>query len=226
MPITTNRYKVTPIHQMIDLNGDAKNFRIKFTCRAQNESTPFEVLVMTQAQLDNPESKNLNFKKVNGSITGEINADKNMYQNYILLIRAPEDTEIEVVSDFQRLPDNIQPPPQRPSQPQSQSQSQHQHSHPHQQPSNTKSSGLTNQSSKKSFLNSSTFLWIVVGIIGLFLIYFIFFYNSGNKNPIKIENNKATALESLPPIMHPSFAPPLKKTAKKKKKKKHNFDDF
>jgi len=237
MPITTNRYNVSSVQQMIDLNGDAKNFKLKFTCRAENESTPFYVLVMTQAQLDNPDSKNLNYKKVNGSITGEIHADKNIYQNYFLLIRSPEDCKIEIVSNFEKLPDNIPPEQQRksrkPNQQHHQPQQHHQHHQHHQhqqhQPQVSKSqvtSLNSEEESNKSFLNSSTFLWIVVGIIGLFLVYFIFFYNSGKNTPVKIEDNKSFALEPLS-IMHPTFPIPLvKKSSKKKKKKKHNFDNF
>ena len=79
MPITSNKYNVTSIQQMIDLNGEAKNFRLKFKCEGENENTQFEVVVLTQAQLDNPDSNNLNYKKVTGSITGEIIADIKMY---------------------------------------------------------------------------------------------------------------------------------------------------
>jgi len=239
MPITTNKYNVSSVQQMIDLNGDAKNFKLKFTCKGRDDSVPFEVLVMTQAQLDNPDSKNLNYKKINGSITGEIIADKNMYQNYFLLIKSPEDCQIEIVSDFEKLQDNIPPENQHHQhQHQHQHQQPHQHQHQHQQPhqhqhqqptqSQIKSEEKTPKTdSGTSFLNSSTFLWIVVGIIGLFLVYFIFFYNSGANKPVKIENNKAFALEPLS-IMHPTFpALMTKKSSKKKKRsKKHNFDNF
>ena len=242
MPITTNRYNVSSVQQMIDLNGDAKNFKLKFTCKGEDDSVPFEVLVMTQAQLDNPDSKNLNYKKINGSITGEILADKNIYQNYFLLIKSPKDCEIEIVSDFENLPDNIPPEQQHKHHHHNHQhhnhhnhqkhQQDHQH-HQHKQPQVSKSQVTSLNSEEKtpktqtSFLNSSTFLWIVVGIIGLFLVYFIFFYNSGKNKPVKIENNKSFALEPLS-IMHPTFPiPSIKKFSKKKRKsKKHNFDSF
>ena len=242
MPETKNKYQVTHLQQLIDLNGDFTNFRLKFTCRAENETDQFEVLVLNQAQLESQDPNNLKYKPVTGQISGEIVADKNVYQNYFLLMKAPKDCVVEVISNLDQLPDNIpieqqshykreQMRRQHQQHQQQQQQQQHQHQqhqqhrqhqqhqqHQQQTPAQT----LQKKEEKKSFLSSPTFLWVVVSIVAIFLVYFIFFYK---KTP------KTEDIKEMPAITLPFKMPEMlttKKTGKKKKKKhkKLGFEEF
>lgn len=111
-------YTLGKIKQLIDLNGDSKNFDLTFkvTC---NDDTPYHVLVVDQTTLDN--NPNLEYKKTIGSISGNILADKNIYQNYFLILKSDKvcDVEVEVEKNDLPLTPNIpdaQQPTQRPNQ--------------------------------------------------------------------------------------------------------------
>ena len=91
-------YRLGKIKQLIDLNGDSINFDLTFKVIAKDPSIPFNVLVVDQNTLDN--TPELQYKKVdNGSITGKITADKNMYQNYFLILKSeiPCDVDVELI---------------------------------------------------------------------------------------------------------------------------------
>ena len=73
------------IKQLIDLNGDSINFNLNFKVQSKDNS-PFHVLVVDQDTLDNTPS--LEYKEAKGSISGNIVADKNKYQNYYLILKS------------------------------------------------------------------------------------------------------------------------------------------
>ena len=107
-------YKVSKQNQLIDLNGTMVNFNLTFTATSAN-NLPFEAVVMDQAGLDtNP---NIDFKQVtDGTISGNIISDKNVYQNFFLVLKAPQETSINVTIDIKPLPPRPQlsPPPASP----------------------------------------------------------------------------------------------------------------
>jgi hypothetical protein len=86
-------YKVNSQRQLVDLNGDSKNFDLTFTCTSK-DSVPFQILVVDQATLDS--TPNLQYKEANGTISGNIVADKDVYQNYFLVLRADKPCEVTV----------------------------------------------------------------------------------------------------------------------------------
>ena len=97
----TTTYKVSKQNQLIDLNGTMVNFDLTFTATSK-DNLPFETVVMDQAGLDT--TPNLEYKQVTeGSISGNIISDKNMYQNFFLVLRAPQETEIEVTIDLKPI---------------------------------------------------------------------------------------------------------------------------
>ena len=66
--------KLTPIKQLIDLNGDKVNFDLTFNATSANK-VPFDALVVTQKMLDSETP--LEYKKVTeGTINGNIVSDK------------------------------------------------------------------------------------------------------------------------------------------------------
>jgi hypothetical protein len=102
--IKTEIYKLGKIKQLIDLNGDTTNFDLTFNVTS-NDSSEFEALVVDQTTLDN--NPTLEYKKApGGTISGNILADKNVYQNYFLLLRSDNPCECTVKIEKKVIPPN------------------------------------------------------------------------------------------------------------------------
>ena len=102
-------YTLGKIKQLIDLNGDSTNFDLSFkvTCA---DDTHFHVLVVDQETLDN--NQELEYKKTQKTISGNIVTDKNiLYQNYFLILKSDKECTVEVELIKKILPkptENIQ----------------------------------------------------------------------------------------------------------------------
>ena len=102
-------YTLGKIKQLIDLNGDSTNFDLSFkvTCA---DDTHFDVLVVDQETLDN--NQELEYKKTQKTISGNIVTDKNiLYQNYFLILKSDKECTVEVELIKKILPkptENIQ----------------------------------------------------------------------------------------------------------------------
>lgn len=86
-------------HQLIDLNKEYVNFDIAFECRAVDATNDFEIIVVTQEQLNTVDITNLTMKRTKGGyISGNIIADEDKYQNYFLIMRSAtgEPTEVDL----------------------------------------------------------------------------------------------------------------------------------
>lgn len=118
-------YTLGPMKQLVDLNGDITNFDLTFNVTSKNGSE-FDAVVIDQTTLDN--NPNPEYKKARGNISGNIVADKGVYQNYFLLLRADKPCECDVTIDIKEIPkrtENLQSngaekmssllPPKRPS---------------------------------------------------------------------------------------------------------------
>ena len=118
MSVTKKTYTLGKIKQLIDLNGDSVNFDLTFTVTGKDE-TMFNVLVVDQTTLDN--SPELQYKEAKGTISGNIVADKNVYQNYFLILKSETPCQVEVElhkKELPRTPDPLPDPrtnPDRPS---------------------------------------------------------------------------------------------------------------
>lgn len=101
MSQTKKTYFLSKVKQLIDLNDDSTNFDLSFkvTC---HDDTPFKVLVVDQTTLDN--SEELNYKETKNSISGNIVADKNVYQNYFLILKAEKACKVDVELTKKDLP--------------------------------------------------------------------------------------------------------------------------
>lgn len=111
--MATNRqtYQIGKIKKLIDLNGETINFDIIFRVASRNKE-PFDLLVVDQTTLDN--NPNLEYKKVeNGAISGNIVQDKNVYQNYFLILKAENPCECDVEIVKKELPKTPTPLPQQ-----------------------------------------------------------------------------------------------------------------
>lgn len=114
---TQQKYQVGKIKQLVDLNGDTTNFEASFRVASTNKE-PFYLLVVDQTTLDN--TPNLEYKKIeNGEISGNVRQDKNVYQNYFLILKADNPCECVVEISKKELPKTPTPPPmpQAPQQP-------------------------------------------------------------------------------------------------------------
>lgn len=100
-------YTVNNRRQLVDLNGDSKNFDLTFTCTSK-DGTSFDVLVVDQATLDS--TPTLQYKKANGTISGNIVADKDVYQNYFLVLKADKPCEVTVKTVKKDISPNLPPP--------------------------------------------------------------------------------------------------------------------
>jgi hypothetical protein len=105
------KYQVGKFRQLIDLNGDYVNFELNFHVKSAGDK-PFYALIVDQDILDaDPDIKYRNSQ--NGVISGSILADKNVHQNYSLLLKADEDCECIVTTDIKEL--HLLPPPEDPA---------------------------------------------------------------------------------------------------------------
>ena len=94
-------HTIGKIKKLIDLNGDNTNFDLSFTATCQDD-TPFHLLVVDQTTLDN--TPELQYKEVNGTISGNIVADKNIYQNYFLILKSEKTCNVDVELTLKALP--------------------------------------------------------------------------------------------------------------------------
>lgn len=148
------QYQIGRIMKLIDLNKDATNFEMNFQVVAENNAE-FEIVIVDQDTLD---EGNLEYKKVQGAINGNIRNDKNIYQSYMMALRADKPCNVTVETNFTKLPDNI---PQ-PGVPEPESH------HPPQ------------VSEKKSNIPWKYIFIGIVVIIGLALLYYFYMYGGGN----------------------------------------------
>jgi flagellar basal body-associated protein FliL len=162
MSHTKKTYRLGKIKQLVDLNGSSINFDLNFKVSAKNgnPNTIFNVLVVDQKTLDN--NNELTYKEVKGSISGNILADKNVYQNYFLVLKADKVCEVEVElmkKNLPKTPENVisQPQSVQPQQP------------------------LLTSPPKKKKSNFIKYILVAIIIIGgLFLLWWLYKRKKGN----------------------------------------------
>lgn len=108
--VSQRSYTIGKKQQLVDLNGDAINFKVLFHISSP-EGRPFESVIIDQSTLDHNDT--IEYRQVpDGILSGEIVADKNVYQNYFIALRSLETMQVDVRLDFERLPDYIEAAPQ------------------------------------------------------------------------------------------------------------------
>lgn len=109
----TQIYNISRQKQLIDLNGDTVNFETNFRVVSENNQ-PFEAVVVDQTTLDNsPELKYQPAPK--GEIAGSLRQDKNVYQNYFLVLRSENPCRCQVTIDKKEIPGIPIAPPALPA---------------------------------------------------------------------------------------------------------------
>lgn len=112
MSVQKNTYQITKTKKLIDLNGDMTNFDISFKVTSR-DNKPYDILVVDQSTLDNENSK-LQYKRVQGEISGNVSSDKNQFQNYYLILKADEPCECDIELTKKELALTPPPPPPPP----------------------------------------------------------------------------------------------------------------
>jgi hypothetical protein len=95
--------KIGKRHQLIDLNRDNTNFRLHFQCVSNPPDQPYQLCVASQTDLDSMEISNLPFKDVVGTMSGNIVADKNKYENYFIVLQADQECDVVVAVDLEPM---------------------------------------------------------------------------------------------------------------------------
>jgi hypothetical protein len=177
MSQTKKTYKLGNIKQLIDLNGDSTNFKLSFkvTC---HDDTPFDLLVVDQATLDN--TSELQYKEVNNTISGNIVADKNIYQNYFLILRSKKPCSVDVEftkNVLTNVPENVKPVVHK--------------------------NINKNTETKQSFIN-----WKKIGLILLIIVGGIYvlrwLYNNNNKQTILSSTPETETIPLTSPVIRMS----------------------
>jgi len=102
MSIEKEVYNLSTMTRVIDLNKNMVTYDIEFSVRSEN-GEPFSMAVVDKTTLEN--STSIDFKQVeSGQITSNLVQDKQVYQNYLLLLKSDVGCKCEVVITRKELP--------------------------------------------------------------------------------------------------------------------------
>lgn len=90
-------YTLTPTQQLIDLNGELKNFVASFSVEALDGKSPFQAAVVTQQQLG---EDHFEYSRFLGKAEGDVENSSSLIQKYFLALKA--DTSIPVTVTIRR----------------------------------------------------------------------------------------------------------------------------
>jgi len=161
--ITSKLYSVSTIKQLIDINGELSNFKVNFKV-VSKEGLPFEMLIINQSTLDTVEQPE--FKMVSdGEISGEVVSDKNVYQNYFLILRASEPVDVIVDLEVTPLSEYIQPYSEE-----------------------VETQVDVETSSSPSLLASFDKRWLIALCVAMILFYYYYRQQKGSKSTAPVSN--------------------------------------
>jgi len=190
-PISQNfNRKIGKKMSLIDLNRDLINFKCDFRVKADH---PFQAVVVTQEQLDNPEFQ-IEYQNVqNGILDGSFENINNIYYNYCLLLKSDKEITTDISLSILPLPKTEIP--SEPNEPHYESTNQPQHEH------------FVHEHLDIPFYKTPTFTWIIIFIgIGL-IIYLLFSDDKKTENqPIKSPLMKYTKSPNVNIVPSPNVA--------------------
>lgn len=161
-------YKVNSTRQLIDLNKEVVNFKLTFNTQSVfqdgriNANGQYDMIIVNQTELDSPSFEKSKFRHIKGGLGGEIVADKNVYQNYFMVLQSNTECYVKVNVQFNALPKHIK-------------QQVEPTIKENYKPPTTKQ----NNTWKKK-------IWIGVGIVVVVLVCYYFYnkYKKSNKKPV------------------------------------------
>lgn len=161
--------------QLVDLNQQSTNFELTFNVTSL-ENKEFYILVADQTTLDNED--NLEFKKVSGNISGNITADKNVYQNYFLCLKSDNPCVVKINVEKTEIEPNVEDDIRE-----------------------------NQETVNKPFFNMKTILIVVSVIAVLCLLYYFFYYKKRNENVLSsLSIEEDNPLEMLQDDLKPSVS--------------------
>lgn len=188
--MTTTRYTISNIKQLIDLNGKSVNFQLGFKVKSVSNEN-FDVLVVTQEMLDSNEP--LNYQKSDGEISGQITNENGVYNSYFLCLKSDKPMEVDVTININDLP--VSPPPQI------QQQQQKQQLRQEVLVDDDDDMVFSKKSVKKSKIDYTTnYLIFGIVLVCLFLLVFGYYYWSKSATapaPVVIEKNDDLLLKNV-----------------------------
>lgn len=95
--------------RLIDLNKSYTNFKLTFNVVSENQED-FFLAVVDQKTLDEVADSDIEYKLANGSLSGSVVSDKNIYQNYFLILKSENPVNVNVEINIEELPKKINPP--------------------------------------------------------------------------------------------------------------------
>lgn len=182
--------------QLVDLNGETTNFNLTFTVTSKNNEQ-FDLLVVDQTTLDN--NPNLEFKRANGTISGNIISDKNVYQNYFLCIKAEKPCEVDVIIDKKE----IEPVLENVSRPSNFISSSDSKPLPPSRPS------MTQHINQPSSTNWKMIGIVIIVIVGGIILYQMYSKNNNKKSEDSVVTHVASPKSSPVASPNSSLSSPL-----------------
>jgi len=110
MSVVKSSYSISKIKKLIDLNHDMINFKVDFKLSSP-EGKKFQALIVDQTTLDTIPNDELEYKTIDTSLEGDIVADKNVYQNYYIILKSEEPMSVDVELLTTKMPDYIESEP-------------------------------------------------------------------------------------------------------------------
>lgn len=185
-------YNLSKSKQLIDLNQNLTNFSSTFTITPEDNTVEYEAAVANQTELDS--GNEIAYRKVRGPLSGSVENDNGVYQNYFLIVRS--ETGMKNVDVSISLTEIEKPVPTIPTR----------------EPQILPPIPTTDDKNWSNIRYMAMFL-VILG--GGFLLYY--FYKTSNKNkptspvkqlpPIKSVFSSPKNLSPKPPVM----SPPAKK---------------
>lgn len=169
---STESYSISKIKKLIDLNNDMTNFKLTFRVTSL-ENLPFHALIVDQSTLDNKGQNEMEFKTVEGSLSGEVVADKNVYQNYFMILASETPQAVEVEITKERLPDYIE---------------------------KKEDTVSTDVKTDENIMSSINVKYIFIGIVIAILIYVLYQRQSDGKSALPKSSLKQSLLQKLKQI--------------------------
>ena len=98
----SNNYKIHTTQQLIDINSNLNKFSAEINITSKNEDDEFDILVVTQTELDNIDFEQ-NYKRIKHTITINVDSDDGNTDNYVLVIKSEKETEVNITIDLKDL---------------------------------------------------------------------------------------------------------------------------
>lgn len=182
-------YTISKLKQLVDLNGEYSDFSTTFTVTPNDNTLEYESAVVNQTDIDS--GAEIQYRRVKGPLSGTIQNDNGVYQNYFLCIRSDAEQQVDI--DVQLTPIEREPPPPPPPPQQINQQQIEQHV-------------VEDEVSQRNWTNIKYVAIFLVLLGGGFLLYY--FYKKDNKGETIIDPRPPRMESSPARSPSPTYVPP------------------